>query len=248
MTLKKLTSDHIKSRHGFYTRAGGISAGIYAGLNCGFGSQDEKKNVTENRRRVENDMGLNALYTVYQHHSSDVVVLEGAFDPATKADAMVSTQTGIGLGILTADCAPILFHDPKNNVIGAAHSGWKGAVLGITENVVGAMIKLGAERREICATIGPCISQKNYEVGQDFLEEFMDADPINSQFFINGAAGKYHFDLPSFCLAALRKEEIKSADWVGACTYNDEAHYYSYRRSTHRKEPDYGRLISVIAQ
>ena len=248
MTLEKRTSHTIQTPHGFYTRAGGVSEGIYRGLNCGFGSQDDSQNVTENRNRIAKDLSIETLCTVYQHHSADVIVVDGPVDPTTKADAMVTKQRGIGLGILTADCAPILFQDAKNSVIGAAHSGWKGAVAGIAENVVTAMVELGAERGEIVATVGPCISQANYEVGQEFLEQFMDEDPANSQFFVNGVDGKFQFDLPSFCLSALRGADIKSADWVGACTYADEERYFSFRRTTHRAEPDYGRLISVIAQ
>jgi YfiH family protein len=160
---------------------------------------------------------------------------------------MVTANPDIALGILTADCAPILFADPINRIAGVAHSGWKGALGGISENTISAMCDIGAERENITAIVGPCISQKNYEVGQEFFETFIDEDPQNSLFFAQGnTADKYQFDLPRLCLHALRSTGIKQAEWTGHCTYADPDRFYSYRRTTHQKEPDYGRLISCI--
>ena len=246
MTAVSLTDNSLGHRHGFFTRIGGVSTGYYEGLNCGFGSKDGKEAVAENRKRVYDVLKTDTINTVFQHHSDIVISIQDQIDPATKADAMVTNQPGVALGVLSADCAPILFSDPKNNVIGAAHSGWKGSLHGISENVVSSMVELGADRSEITAVVGPCISQANYEVGQEFLEQFMDEDPNASQFFVNGAAGKYQFDLPGFCLSHLRGLGIKDASWIGHCTYADEERFYSYRRTTHRGEPDYGRLISAI--
>ncbi len=246
MTLEILTDPTLDQRHGFFTRKGGVSKGIHGGLNCGFGSKDDRVSVEGNRKLIAENLGVETLNTVFQHHSATVVTVADDHDPAIKADAMVSNQTGRALGILTADCAPILFSDPLNGVIGAAHAGWKGALSGILQNTVEAMIALGADREQIVAVIGPSISQANYEVGQEFIEAFVDEEPRYSEFFVNGSDGKFQFDLPGFCLNQLRGLGISSASSVGACTYADEERFYSYRRSTHRNEPDYGRLMSVI--
>ena len=235
--------------HGFFTRDGGVSEGIYTGLNCGFGSNDDNENVEQNRTLVSSTLDLEPanLATVYQIHSATVVHADGPIsEPTPKADAIVTMTKGLGIGVLTADCAPILFRDPSTNCVGAAHAGWQGALKGIGPATINAMVKIGANRDQIHAVVGPCISQHNYEVGEEFLERFLIDEPDHMRFFINGNDGKYHFDLPRFCLNSLRSEKIANAQWTGHCTYDDAHKFYSYRRSTHLKEVDYGRQISVI--
>lgn len=251
MTLKALTSPVLTPfRHGFYTRLGGASSGIFEGLNCGQGSSDQSEIVAINRARVAQDMGIAAdkLVGIHQTHSADVVIATQPFDEKPKADGVVTTTQGLALAILTADCQPVLFADATAGVIGAAHAGWRGVVDGVLENTVETMVSLGAKRDTIQAVVGPCISQPAYEVGQEFLEEFMDRDSRYSRFFVNGTtAGKYQFDLPAFGVNALRSAGIKNAEWIKACTYSDADLFYSYRRTTHRGEADYGRLISTIS-
>ncbi len=250
MGLEVLTDDSLAPfRHGFFTRKGGASSGVFEGLNCGQGSSDQGDAVTLNRERVSEALGLtpDALVSVHQVHSPDVVHVTGPISEKPKADAMVTSTPGLGLAILTADCQPVLFADHKAGVIGAAHAGWKGAQAGVLEATVDAMETLGASAANIAAVIGPCISRRAYEVGQEFFEQFLDEDPENSQYFKGGsAAGKYQFDLPSYGLSRLRARSVGQALWTGHCTYEDEARFYSYRRATHRAEKDYGRLISVI--
>ncbi|MEM9715953.1 MAG: peptidoglycan editing factor PgeF [Pseudomonadota bacterium] len=247
MTVRPVTHDGVKVRHGFFTREGGISTGIYQGLNCGLGSNDDRDQVVENRNRVATALGTSSLTSVYQIHSPDVAIAD-QIDPSDppKADALVTATPGLAIGILTADCTPVLFADPKAGVIGAAHAGWKGAIGGVLENTVDAMIGLGATRDDIMATAGPTISQANYEVGQDFMEQFLAEDPDFARFFANGVQPeKYQFDLPGFVLSRLRAAGV-TAEWTGHCTYADEDRFFSYRRTTHRGEPDYGRQISAI--
>lgn len=250
MTAQFITSDALASHtHGFFTRQGGLSTGIYSGLNTGLGSKDDRDAVLQNRAMVSDAMGIESsdLTTIYQIHSADVVQATSSFgDTPPKADAVVSNTKGLGISILTADCAPILFCDAKAGVVGAAHSGWQGAIKGISSQTVKEMEKLGASAATIRAVVGPCISQKNYEVGEEFLENFLAEDPQHMRFFANGVDGKYQFDLPSFCLHALREAGVGDAQWTGHCTYADADRFYSYRRTTHAGEPDYGRLISVI--
>jgi YfiH family protein len=252
MTLEILTADSLTPfRHGFFTRRGGASSGIFSGLNCGPGSSDQSDIVRVNRARVADAMGLpaSALVTVHQTHSADVVTLDAplpADQPKPQADAMVTATSGVALGILTADCQPVLFADPVAKVIGAAHAGWRGALSGVIENTIDAMISLGANRTRITAVIGPCISQQAYEVGPEFLESFLAEDTDFSRFFSNGANGKYQFDLVSFGLSRLRGAGVSNASWIGHCTYADPGRFYSYRRSVHAGQVDYGRLISVI--
>ena len=238
------------ARHGFFTREFGVSDGIYAGLNCGTGSSDDPQLVTINRARVAQAAGLptDALLSLHQVHSADVVeVTTPQWDgERPKADAMVTKNPAIGLGILTADCAPVLFSDPKAKIVGAAHAGWKGALNGVTENAIDAMIRLGATREDLSATVGPCISQKAYEVGPEFFDNFATENPDYTRFFINGEGDRMLFDLPMFVLHRLRETGTKTASWVGECTYAAPKKFYSYRRATHAAEPDYGRLISVI--
>lgn len=248
MTLEILTSDTLSAQHGFFTRKGGGSSGIYAGLNCGLGSDDSREIVRANRRLVADAMqvDLAALQSVHQIHSADVVTLTKPALKGIKADAMVTATKGIALGILTADCAPILFNDPKADVVGAAHSGWKGAMGGIAQATIAAMEALGAKRENITAVVGPSISQRAYEVGPEFFEDFIACDMEYSRFFAQGAGDHMQFDLPSFCLHQLRSAGVGRATWTGHCTYSDPDRFYSYRRTCHHNEADYGRLISVI--
>lgn len=236
-------------RHGFFTRRGGASSGLFAGLNCGRGSSDQGEIVAINRARVAEAMGVapGALLTVYQTHSADVVVVGPGADLAalgkTQADAIVTDQPGIAIAVLTADCQPILLADAQAGVIGAVHAGWRGALAGVMKSAVGAMADLGATR--IRAVIGPTISQRAYEVSEEFMEEFLADDPGHHRFFAGGPNGRPMFDLPSYGLMRLREAGVE-AEWIGHCTYSDPERFFSYRRSTHLHEADYGRLISVI--
>lgn len=236
--------------HGFFTRNGGVSAGVYRGLNVGLGSSDSRQHVSENRKRVADWLGApaSALATPHQIHSVDVATVSEPWSPEARprTDAVVTDRPGIVLGVLTADCGPVLLADGKAGVIGAAHAGWKGAVGGILENTIAAMERLGARRADIRATLGPTISQDNYEVGPEFVERLLAASPDNQRFLRPAARpGHAFFDLPGYILDRLGKAGI-DADWTGTCTYGDEARFFSFRRTTHRGEPDYGRQISAI--
>ncbi len=249
MTLEILTSDCLAPlRHGFFTRKGGASSGIFDGLNCGMGSSDQSEAVSINRTRAAKAMGaaIDHLVAVHQVHSADVVTINGATDSKPRADGMVTKSKGVVLSVLTADCQPVLFADPDAEVIGAAHAGWRGAADGVLEATLDAMEGLGADRSNINAVIGPCISQRAYEVGPEFLDQFLNEDPNNARFFAGGDADKVHFDLPSYGLARLRAAGVKHAEWTHHCTYSEPERFYSYRRSVHNKEADYGRLISTI--
>lgn len=248
MSLDYLTSDLLSPvRHGFFTRRGGASSGVFAGLNCGLSSSDQGNVVRINRTRVAAEMGVppEALATVPQVHSADVSVIENGGSADGPADAMVTRTPGVALGILTADCMPILLADAEAGVVGAAHAGWKGALGGVIENTVEAMVDLGAERSRIRAAIGPSISQAAYEVGPEMLEDFMVEDPEASRHFAQGKGDRLMFDLPGFGLSRLRAAGVE-AEWIGRCTYREPEAFFSYRRATHRLESDYGRLISVI--
>jgi len=249
MTLEILTSDALSPiRHGFFTRRGGASSGIFQGLNCGAGSSDQTEAVNLNRARVAEAMQVDppALTGVHQIHSPDVVTITGPTTERPKADALVTNVPGIALSILTADCQPVLFADAQAGVIGAAHAGWRGALDGVLEATLDAMVALGADRTNTVAVIGPTISQRAYEVGEEFFDDFMIQDTDNARFFANGNSGKYLFDLPGLGLNKLRQAGIGSAEWTNHCTYSDPDRFFSYRRSTHSKEADYGRLISCI--
>ncbi|MEZ5912727.1 MAG: peptidoglycan editing factor PgeF [Paracoccaceae bacterium] len=249
MTLEILTSDNLAPlRHGFFTRRGGASSGIFQGLNCGQGSSDQSEAVAINRARVAEAMGLepDRLATVHQVHSADVVRLDGPSEARHRADAMVTATPGLALAILTADCQPVLFADHAAGVIGAAHAGWRGALSGVLEATLDAMEALGARREDTVATIGPTISQRAYEVGPEFVDSFLGDDPELSRFFAGGIGDRMLFDLPAFGLHRLREAGIGSAEWIRHCTYSDPDRFYSYRRSCHAGEADYGRLISVI--
>jgi len=250
MTLEILTSDILSPvRHGFFSRRGGASSGIFSGLNCGHGSSDQTEAVALNRRRVADAMEVtpDALIGVHQVHSPTALTVEGPQNgEKPKADAIVTATPGLALTILTADCQPVLFADREAQVIGAAHAGWRGALDGVLETTLDAMEALGAKRENTCAVIGPTISQRAYEVGPDFMDEFIAESPDNTRFFANGQDDRLQFDLPAFGLHRLRQAGIGQAEWTRHCTYSDPERFYSYRRSTHAKEADYGRLISVI--
>jgi len=237
-------------RHAFFTRDGGVSDGFYAGLNGGLGSNDDPANVRENRRRMADAMGIapEQFLSVHQIQSPDAIVAtapwEGPLRP--KADAIVTRVDGLAIGITTADCGPILFVDPNARVIGAAHAGWKGALTGIVESTIDAMEKLGAERGGIVAAIGPLIRQPSYEVGGEFVERFIEADADNAVFFIPSSRdGHAMFDLAGFIRMRLENAGVLMIDDLGVDTYSDER-CFSYRRSVHRKEPDYGRHVHAI--
>lgn len=249
MTLEILTSEILSPlRHGFFTRRGGASSGVFTGLNCGAGSSDQSDVVAVNRARVAEAMQVSeeSLLAVHQVHSPDVVKVSEPLTNKPRADAMVTATSGLALAILTADCQPVLFADSQSGVVGAAHAGWRGALDGVLEATVDAMEDLGANRENIVAVIGPSISQRAYEVGPEFMDEFIADDPENSRFFANGEGDRLHFDLPAFGLHRLRRSGIGKAEWNRHCTYSDPDRFYSYRRSTHAGEADYGRLISVI--
>lgn len=252
MTLEILTSDALAPlRHGFFTRRGGASSGVYAGLNCGGGSGDQSESVRLNRMRVAAALGVAPewLVTAHQVHSARVIRVTGPWeDPADRprADGLATSTPGLALAVLTADCQPVLLADARAGVIGAAHAGWRGALDGVLEATIAAMIDLGARRGHIRAVIGPCISQRAYEVGPELLDDFLADSPENARFFINGHGDRYHLDLPGFGLHRLRMAGITHAEWTRHCTYSDPGGFYSYRRSVHAGEADYGRLISAI--
>ncbi len=250
MTLEVLRSEALSGvSHGFFTRKGGASSGIFAGLNCGPGSSDLSECVAINRKRVAQTLGVEpeALVTVDQVHSADVVEVTAPLNGTRpRADGLVTATPGIALAVLTADCEPVLLADPEAGVIGAAHAGWKGALDGVIEETVAAMERLGAHRIDIHAAIGPTISQRAYEVGPEFMDRFLDEDPDYSRFFAGGKGDRVQFDLPGFGLHLLREAGVGHAEWTGHCTYSDPARFYSYRRSVHEAEADYGRLLSAV--
>jgi YfiH family protein len=236
-------------RHGFFTRRGGVSSGIYASLNCGPGSRDAAGNVVQNRARVAELLGVepDRLLTLFQKHSADTVVADKPWKAAPEADAIVTSKPGLAIGILTADCAPVLFCDAGAGVIGAAHAGWRGALSGIVEATVKAMKKLGAKPERIVAAIGPSISQKAYEVGAEFVQEFVAIEPDSAGFFITDeGSGEPHFDLVGYVGERLARAGVGTVADLGLCTYCEETRLFSYRRSQHHGEDDYGRQISAI--
>lgn len=233
--------------HGFLGRAAGVSKGIYSGLNIGLGSDDDRDAIMENRgRATAGVLPGSILVTVHQVHSPDVVTVTGPLDPRPQADAMVTDRPNLLLGILTADCVPVLFHDRQARVIGAAHAGWKGALAGVTDNVLTAMEALGADRDRITCAIGPCIAQPSYEVDAGFRTRFLEADAENDRFFDPGQPGHFQFDIESYVAARLQSAGVEQIDKLGLDTYAHEDCYFSYRRSCHRHEPGYGRQISLI--
>ncbi|ABE41098.1 protein of unknown function DUF152 [Rhodopseudomonas palustris BisB5] len=237
-------------RHAFFSRDGGVSQGIYAGLNGGIGSNDDPEHVAENRRRMAAAIGVppERFLTVFQVHSPDVAVAQMPWDNASRprADALVTATPGLALGVTAADCGPVLFADPKARVIGAAHAGWKGALTGVLEATLDAMESLGAARGRVIAAIGPLIRQPSYEVGDDFVARFTDVDPGHARFFIPAARpGHAMFDLGGFIRMRLTNAGVATIDDTSIDTYPDE-NFFSYRRSVHRSEPDYGRQIHAI--
>jgi YfiH family protein len=237
-------------RHAFFSRDGGVSDGIYAGLNGGIGSNDDPAKVAENRRLMAEQMGVTTdhFLTLFQVHSPDAVVASAPWDTASRprADAIVTRAEGLAIGVTAADCGPILFVDPNARVIGAAHAGWKGALTGIIESTVGAMEGLGAKRAGIVAAIGPLIRQPSYEVGNEFVERFVEADAENTRFFLPASReGHAMFDLAGFIRMRLEDAGVLMIDDTGVDTYSDER-FFSYRRSVHRNEPDYGRHVHAI--
>ncbi|HEV7304944.1 peptidoglycan editing factor PgeF [Ensifer sp.] len=235
--------------HGYFTRKGGVSEGLYHGLNVGLGSHDDRDRVNENRTRVAAWFGapLERLATVHQVHSPDAIVVDETYDGARpEADALVTATPGIVLGVLSADCGPILFADAEAKVIGAAHAGWKGALGGVLESTIEKMVQLGARRERIVACLGPSISGRSYEVGAEFVARFVAADAsYNAYFAPSERSGHAMFDLPSFTVRRLTEAGV-AAENLDICTYADEERFFSYRRTTHRQEPDYGRQISAI--
>lgn len=250
--LDPITDPHFDAmqdiRHGFFTRQGGVSEGIYAGLNTGLGSNDNIAHVKENRQRITDHLGASAFLTVYQHHSALCIRTSAPWNPsaAPRADAIVTSTPGLAICAQAADCGPILFADPKAKVIGAAHAGWKGALFGVLEATIDAMEAEGADRSNIQAVLGPSISAKAYEVGSDYAARFTDIDAAHGRYFTpSDKPGHKMFDLPAFTLDRLKKAGV-AARSVGRCTYDEPELFYSYRRTTHRGEADYGRLASAI--
>ena len=250
ITLERLNGGGL--RHGFFTREGGSSGGIYASNNCGFGSSDDPERVAENRRRSLAQIGLppETLVTVHQVHGVDVAVAEKPWPPkqAPHGDALVTDRPGVALGILAADCAPILFADATARVIGAAHAGWRGALAGVGETTVAVMRRLGARPENIAAAIGPCIARRSYEVGPEFPAPFLKQDARNGDFFAPAKREKHFmFDLAGYLTRRLTALGLKSVETLSNDTCGEERRFFSYRRATLRGEKDYGRNLSVIA-
>ena len=247
-TLTALEGVH----HRFFTRAGGVSAGLYSSLNCGYGSGDAPENVRENRKRAAAsfDLGETDLLTLHQTHSTDVITIEDqrwTSPGAPKADGLVSKRPGVALGVLAADCAPVLLADAGAGVIGACHAGWRGAFTGITDRTIAAMEKLGARRAAIKAAIGPCIGAKSYEVGPEFFTRFVDDDEANAAFFKpSPRAGHYMFDLAGYLVRRIARAGV-AVEATGHDTLANEADFFSYRRNTLNGVQDYGRGLSAIA-
>jgi len=247
-----LLSELAGVRHGFFTRSGGVSHGVYATLNGGTGSNDAPDNVEENRARMAIALGVtpNRFLTAYQIHSPDVVVVEEPWthDRRPRADAMVTRLPRLAIGVSTADCGPLLFADAEAHVIGAAHAGWRGALAGVIEAAIAAMEKLGAERSRIATALGPTIRQPNYEVGSEFVERFLAADADNKRFFKpSTSSGHAMFDLGGYIAERLQRAGITNFEDLGLCTYAEPERFFSYRRTTKLGEPDYGRHINAIA-
>lgn len=251
--LEPLTSDALALsglRHAFFTRQGGVSTDIYAGLNTGLGSGDARASVLENRSRAARHLGveLAGLATPHQIHSADAVAVDvvWAQGKGPKADALVTDRPGTAIGVGTADCGPLLFADREAGVVGAAHAGWKGALGGVIDSTLATMEALGASRERIVAVLGPTIAQDSYEVDDEFRRRFEGEDPESGRFFADGRPGHAQFDLPGFILSRLRAAGVEKASALGADTYSDPGRFFSYRRACHQGEPDYGRLLSAI--
>lgn len=249
MTLDIVRSGLINTPHGFFGRQGGVSKGAVAGLNCGLGSGDEPEAIEANRRMAAEAIMPGApLASVHQIHSPTAVIVNGAVSDNARpqADALVTDRPGLLLGVVTADCAPILLADLDAGVIGAAHAGWRGATAGVTDQAIAAMISLGASVDRIAAAVGPCIARISYEVDQKFAQRIMSDDVANERFLGEGPRGNPHFDLEAYVVARLAAAGVRKIEAVGLDTYALEDRYYSYRRATHRMEPTYGRQLSLI--
>jgi len=237
-------------KHCFFSRKNGVSQGVYESLNCGLGSRDDKKNILQNLEFVSKKIGCEkkSLITLNQKHSNEVVYFKNKDDVKNKipGDAIVSSLENIGIGILTADCAPILFYDPKNKIIACAHSGWKGALNGIIKNTVSCFNDLNSKNEDLIAVVGPCIDKKNYEVKFDFFEKFIEQDKKNKFFFVKTKSEKYFFDLRGYINKEISNLNINNIENIEKDTFSETDFFYSYRRSRHNKEQDYGRCISVI--
>jgi hypothetical protein len=235
-------------RHAFFTRQGGVSRGIYQGLNVGLGSDDDPEAVQENRRRAAAHFGADAIVTAHQIHSATALVADGPWPAGPpQADGVVSATAGVVCGALAADCAPILLVDPQARIVAAAHAGWKGALTGMVEAAVARMVSLGADRNRLRAAVGPCIGPKSYEVGVEFLERFVHFDPAYARFFAPGAGPeKRMFDLPAFVLGRLAAAGVEACEWIGRDTCAEPGLFFSNRRAFRQGEPDYGRLLSAI--
>jgi polyphenol oxidase len=250
---KPITADSLAAltgvAHGFFTRHGGVSQGTYAALNCGLGSQDDPEAVRENRARVAANLGAHSLITAHQVHGTTALVADEAWplDARPKADAIVTTKRGLAVGVLTADCAPVLFADREAGVVAAAHAGWRGALSGILESTITAMQRLGANPERIIAAVGPCIGQPAYQVGPDFEQAFLERDPASAGFFMRPEPGaRPHFDLAAYLGRRLDQAGVAGNQMGKFCTYANPAEFFSFRRSQALGEPDYGRQISAI--
>ncbi len=236
-------------RHGYFTRQGGVSSGLYGSLNAGPGSNDEANLIAENRARIAEHLGVlpQNLLSPYQFHSADVVVVDAPFErERPRADAIVTAHQGLAIGVVTADCGPLLFVDAKAGVIGAAHAGWQGAVGGVIEKTIAAMETFGANRNDTLGVLGPTISQKNYEVDADFGARLLAKDKAAAPFFIAGqSTTKRQFDLPAYIMMQLARSDVQGVD-LHLCTYADADRFFSYRRTTHNQEADYGRQMSAL--
>jgi YfiH family protein len=235
--------------HGFLGRRGGVSTGVVAGLNVGTGSADDPHAIAENRNRARAAVLPGArLVTLYQVHSPDAVAVIEPFEDRLRphADALVTDRPGLALGILTADCAPVLLADKEAGVVGAAHAGWKGAIGGVTDSTIALMETLGAKRERIAAAVGPCIARASYEVDLGFFRRFAESDPANERFFADGRPDHFQFDLEAYVARRLASAGVRTVETLGLDTYSDESRFYSFRRATHRGEPDYGRQIAII--
>jgi YfiH family protein len=235
-------------RHAFFTRKGGVSKGLYAGLNVGVGSRDDPEAVAENRARAAAAFEVEArsLITCYQIHSATVMTADHPWAERPEADAIVTSRPGLMCGVLSADCAPVLIADPEAKVVASAHAGWKGALAGVVGNAVEAMVRKGASPSRMVAAVGPCIGPASYEVGEEFVERFRSAEPAHLAFFGAGEGGKARFDLPGFVLDRLRAAGVERAEWIGRDTFAEPQLFFSNRRAFKEQEADYGRLLSAI--
>jgi len=245
MMTPHLTSDLLKVPHGFFGSNGGVSTGTYKSLNAGFGSDDDKNLIAENRKRIRETLSADYLVSLKQIHSDIVIIAENEPVSDMEADGLVTTVPGLAISALSADCGPVLLADVKAGVIGACHAGWRGALTGIVESTVATMCELGATPENMAAVLGPCIGPANYEVGEEFKAEFCDIDEDYARFFQTPEGKKAHFDLPAFILSRLAVMGVR-AEWTGQCTYAEKDDYFSYRRNTHAQISGYGRNLSAI--